>query len=384
MKRIFLLPLSCISFIASSWAYGPDGHALVGAVADKVLHDSNPPTAAKIATLLDGITLEEAANLPDKIKSWDKPEGPRNRWFHLPDHPEIERQLREFWRANPHLAHDPENHETVAAPDHHWFHYVDVPAFKDEKYADAITGISKWDVVHMISFCGQVLNGDLSETNERKISKPIAVILLAHYVGDIHQPLHVGSEYFGANGKPLEPVPGVKFYDDQGGNKLLLKLEGHTDDDAGGDDDERDGANSQLALKLHSFWDGPAVASARRVIKGRILAEQPTHSKTIHKAEYVSYLASHAPTGTQMPASLAFTKWSERWADEIQPLAHEAHERLDFTGVHVSATGHTITTGIAKEKDLPESYEEWAGEKVADELAKGGARLAAILKKTVQ
>ena len=47
-------------------AYGPDGHHIVGAVADERL--ANTPAGKKIAVLLDGMTLREAAQVPDTIK----------------------------------------------------------------------------------------------------------------------------------------------------------------------------------------------------------------------------------------------------------------------------------------------------------------------------
>ena len=43
----------------------------------------------------------------------------------------------------------------------------------------------------MIPYCVEVLRGRVPEQNERKITKPVALILLAHYVADIHQPLRI-------------------------------------------------------------------------------------------------------------------------------------------------------------------------------------------------
>ena len=50
-------------------AYGPDGHHIVGAIADERL--ANTPAGKKIAQMLDGMTLREAAQVPDTIKGWD-------------------------------------------------------------------------------------------------------------------------------------------------------------------------------------------------------------------------------------------------------------------------------------------------------------------------
>jgi len=53
----------------------------------------------------------------------------------------------------------------------------------------------------MINYCIGVLKGTVHQPNVRKITPSVAVILLAHYVGDMHQPLHVGAAYFDDDGK---------------------------------------------------------------------------------------------------------------------------------------------------------------------------------------
>ena len=91
-------------------------------------------------------------------------------------------------------------------PSHHWFHYTDVPlAGSAGKYADGKIGRSQWDIVHMMRYCIAVLQGKSRRIMRAKITKPIAIILLAHFVGDIHQPLHVGAQYFDAKGQPANP-----------------------------------------------------------------------------------------------------------------------------------------------------------------------------------
>ena len=100
--------------------------------------------------------------------------------------------LREFVAAN-----------SVRVPSgavrHHAFHYTDVSVVGPARYAAAGIGAADTDIVHAIPLCIQVLQGKLQD-NPYKITRPVALILLAHYVGDIHQPLHVGAAYF-RNGK---------------------------------------------------------------------------------------------------------------------------------------------------------------------------------------
>ena len=198
-------------------AYAPLGHEIVGAIADERL--ANTPTAAKISVLIDGMTLEKAAVIADEIKGWDKKGVDVPRAFHYSAHSKIDRQLRDFWRAN-----QPTHDINSAVPSHHWFHYTDVPVVRVEKYAEGRAGRSKWDVVHMIPYCIAVLRGRVPEQNERKITKLVAIILLAHFVADIHQPLHVGAEYFDAQGHVDDPDKDKSALGDEGGNTFTLQL----------------------------------------------------------------------------------------------------------------------------------------------------------------
>src|SRR6266480_2913904 len=150
-----------VGFAAPLQAYGPLGHEIVGAMADERL--ANTPTAAKIRALLNGMTLEKAAVIPDEIKGWDKRGVDDPKSFHYYAYHKIDMQLRDFWRAN-----QPTHDANSTMPSHHWFHYTDVAVVRVEKYTEAQAGRSRWDVVHMIPYCIDVLQGRLPETNERR------------------------------------------------------------------------------------------------------------------------------------------------------------------------------------------------------------------------
>jgi hypothetical protein len=70
MKKLLPLLLIISIFSVNASAYGPRGHQLVGAIADKRLA-RNRAMARKVRRLLDGLTLERVATLPDEIKSWN-------------------------------------------------------------------------------------------------------------------------------------------------------------------------------------------------------------------------------------------------------------------------------------------------------------------------
>jgi len=210
-----LAVLVLFAFISSSLAYGPLGHEIVGAIADRKL--AGTLTAEKIKTLLDGIPPERASLIANDIKSWDKNGPDDRRRIHFLAHPEIEQQLHDFWKANP-----PSPDASDTTPSHHWMHYTDVPVLDAEEYGDGRTGRGNWDVVHTIPYCIGVLRGEIAEDNPRKITRTMAVILLAHCVGDIHQPLHVGAEYFNEAGEPIDCDRGATGLGGEGGNSLSL------------------------------------------------------------------------------------------------------------------------------------------------------------------
>src|SRR5881296_3550576 len=216
-RRGILLALAAVALRASTFAYGPVGHEIVGAIADERL--AHTAEAAKVNALLDGLTLEKAAVIADEIKAWDKNGVDDPESFHYSAHRNIDRQLRDFWRAN-----QPTHDLNSTAPSHHWFHYTDVPVVPSQRYRDGTVGRSRWDIVHMIPFCVQVLQGQVPEQNDRKITKPVALILLAHYMADIHQPLHVGAEYLDTQGRIADPDKDKSALGDEGGNTFTLEL----------------------------------------------------------------------------------------------------------------------------------------------------------------
>ena len=351
------------------FAYGPTGHEIVGGIADKLI--ANTPAAQKIYALTDGITLERASTIADEIRAWDKDVVDDQSAFpHYPEHPKIDKQLREFWGANP-----PTQDQKSPTPSHHWFHYTDVPVLNLQKYAEGRTGRSQWDIVHMISYCVDVLRGETPENNPRKITKPIAVILLAHYVGDIHQPLHVGAEYFNHAGQAVDPDKGETGIGDEGGNTLMLRLFRGTPEQVG-----------KRGLKLHGFWDNEAVMANLPPLPADLFKEERYKLIEPDKQKLVDVFAKQQPQNWRAPANLSLKNYAEFWADDILPTAKEAHERLRFINVHETLDQErTVMAGVAREKNAPDhiGYADWAAKIVRDELHKAGWRLADLLSQAV-
>ena len=340
-------------------AYGPLGHQVVGAIADEKL--AGTPTGKKVAEMLDGLTLQKAALIADEIKGWDKKGADDPGIFHYSSRPRIDAQLRAFWHANPPTK---EAHSSV--PSHHWFHYTDVPVANLEKYGDGKVGRSEWDIVHMMRYCIAVLRGEEPEENARKITKPIAIILLAHYMGDIHQPLHVGAEYFDSTGKPADPDKGGTAYSDQGGNTITLPA-------------------VSGRKKLHGYWDNDPVVALLPGSSNAITKDERKSNNDAAMQTLVQKLAKEEPKDWRLPASLKLTDYPEALANDILPIAREAHERLQFQNVHGVVEGdETVASGSATEKPNATTYNDWSANVVRNELHKAGWRLADLLEKLLQ
>jgi hypothetical protein len=367
MTKITSVSLATLFLACPCFGYGPPGHETVGAIADELL--AKKPAGAEVKALIDGITLQRAAVMPDEIKGWDKKGVDDPKSFHYRDHPKIDMQLREFWRANP-----PTHDVNSPMPSHHWFHYTDVPVVRVEKYADGKVGRSKWDIVQMIPFCVDVLQGRVPENNERKITKAVAVILLAHFVGDIHQPLHVGAQYFNDQGRAVDPDK-EKALEDEGGNTIILQL------------NEPPRAGGMKKKKFHGFWDMDTVAELLPQISNSVPKEQRRALSDAGVTKLAHEMAAHEPKEWQLPATVNVRDYAQAWADEIQPIAREAHERLNFKNVKpLQEEDRVVAAGEAEEKPAPDhvGYREWSSKIVRMELQKAGWRLADLLEKSVR
>src|SRR5438094_4716553 len=365
-RRGVLIAFAVLALRASTLAYGPLGHEIVGAIADERL--ANTTTAAKIRALLDGLTLEKAAVIVDEIKGWDKKGVDDPKSFHFSAHWKIDRQLRDFWRAN-----QPTHEMNPAAPSHHWFHYTDVPVVPPQAYHEGAAGRSKWDIVHMIPYCVEVLQGRVPEQNERKITKAVALLLLAHLLADIHQPLHVGAEYFDEQGQVTDPEKNRSALGDEGGNTFTLELS---------DEPPRRGGIHKK--KLHGLWDYAAVNALFLQEPGTLRKDEMQTLIEPDKKKLIRELATHEPDNWRLPPNVPVDSYAEIWADEILPTAHEAYARLQFTDVHLQQEDDRIVAaGEAVEKSAADHgvYRAWATNVVRDELHKAGWRLADLLEK---
>ena len=284
MKRLLITSLILCLFSVNTYAYGERGHRLVGAIADRRIAQ-NQALANKIRQLLGGMTLQRVSTLPDEIKSWQCGDNP-------PGATRVFRELRAFVNAN------------CGSPSHNQFHFTNIPVFGNEDYDDGEVGRNEFDIVHMIPFSIRVLKGEEPETNNRKITKAVAVILLTHYFGDIHQPLHVGAEFFDNNGTPFGPTPANRGFADQGGNKLTLFTFWS--------------GSRTTAGKLHGYWDTQTVENAFGQTQDATIARR---------------LAAREPADWKLSGEVE--TWAEQLANDIMPIAREARHRLEYKRIRI-------------------------------------------------
>ncbi|PHR10978.1 MAG: S1/P1 Nuclease [Aequorivita sp.] len=168
MKKIMIVLFTCLfsNGIIAAEDWGKTGHRVVGEIAERYL---NKKTEKEISKLLNGHSLAFVSNYADDIKS-----------------------DRQYDGYKP-------------------WHYVNFPF--GEKY-EAHHHNEKGDIIQGIEKCISVLKNN----NSPKEEKIFYLKMLVHFMGDLHQPLHIGLE------------------DDKGGNDFQVRW-------------FSDGTN------LHTVWD---------------------------------------------------------------------------------------------------------------------------------
>jgi hypothetical protein len=114
------------------------------------------------------------------------------------------------------------------------WHYIDIGCSTNDPdvLAHAPTlSQTNGDVIAALNLCVGVIKN--KKTNELVPSEAVALALVMHFVGDIHQPLHTTARY-----NP-NPKPGDKYRDDAGGNGVSVA----------------NLVDTPWSKNLHTFWD---------------------------------------------------------------------------------------------------------------------------------
>jgi hypothetical protein len=318
-----------------AWDY--PGHRMVGAIADFVLSSRHPDAYKKIQDIIVGKdadgnklvrTLSQVATSPDCAKPNNVPYCGRT-----PSDDE-----KDYAANNKHNAD---------------YHFTDVP-IQQTKYVAGSPGTGDNDAVQMINYAIAQLRGKSPQKPDVKLTDAQALWLLTHLVGDIHQPLHVGSIYF-----DKETCKQVKDPTVTGMNSVASTIGGN--------------AIQLLALapdpaappadNFHLFWDSTVVNNAMQAA-GWPGAEQ----------DFARLLASKAPPNWQTAG--APETWAEQWVADIMPTARAAHSKLSIVFLKRDPAHHDACVW---QTQISPGYSKWASQQARNQIQKAGFRLAALL-----
>jgi hypothetical protein len=308
-------------------AWGHDGHQTVGKLADELIAGTHAEQQVKAIL---HTSLEQASIWADCAKGVKRNAAGKFVYEGAGTYPECkpletkseEARMIAFVKRNSTNCKLAPGDETC----HKQYHYTDV-AVQHDHYATGLVGTSDHDVVAAISAAIVVLQGGKSPAPFRVASKREALLILSHYVGDIHQPLHVTAVYLDQQGQEVDPDAGT--YDPAtktiGGNSLL-----------------------DHSQPLHHEWDDVADA----------LKPDQLGVSGVDEARAVA------------PTPGALLTWSTQWASDTIQSSGPAFANVAFSAE--DAHKHWAVS-------LPGNYSADREALQRLQLLKGGARLAALL-----
>ena len=186
---------------------GPDGHHTAGAIADELLAGSN--AAAQVRAILGGLDLRDAAVWADSAKGV----SPSKDFAYTAAGHFAECAIYETAPLEAEMSAFVRRNDTNCAPKpgeescHKQYHYTDIAVQRDH-YKLGSAGTRDDDIVAAVAAATRVLKGEPAPAPFDIQSPREALLLIAHYVGDIHRPLHVGAIYLAASGKRVDPDTG--------------------------------------------------------------------------------------------------------------------------------------------------------------------------------
>ena len=293
-------------------AWGPLGHSAIAVIAQKHLSVAAQSHVAALLAQGHDTDLASVANWADEVRAAAANRGP--------------------------LKSDPEAALFNAKfPTNALWHFVDLP-LGAEDYREVASFTSFNDIIHVIKRCLTVL--ERAESREDDFTRPQALRLLVHLVGDIHQPLHCGTGFYDladlkhpvlirdprlCSGKP----------NDRGGNDLFF--------------------GSEPNQELHALWDESLVLAIRNSTDYRSLADWLDATQSVN------------------PTPGDYHDWPEQWAIDSVRQARRVYQDLQFGEATIDGQRLRITI------QLPSNYIDENRSLAATQLVKAGMRLAQLL-----
>lgn len=345
MKRLLCVLALSGAFVANpAFAWGSDGHRAVGAIAEQLIKGSNAEQHVR-ALLLPGETLESVTNWADCVKGT----------YCGPQTPEMEAYV-------------------AANSRHSEYHYTDIP-FQNEHYHDGALGSAEVDIVQTLKQAIAVLQGQGDAAhNPHQFTQRQALLLVAHLVGDIHQPLHVGAAFVSKDGAFVVPrehrdVDTINIFDARGGNNLLLDDEKISNLSAavipGAGAAPAPGMQKSPTKPFHSYWDTTVVDYAMR----RLSTRTPE--------QFAKKVIDDNPAVTVNEGAPA--TWPYQWADDAL-----AASKLAYTGVtaskRVAQTSKKGEVYYTFALDITANYPVPSSALAKAQLIKGGYHLRDLLR----
>lgn len=337
LRRFLATALLAAPLAAHAW--GPDGHQTVATIAAGLIKGT--PAEARVKTLLGDIPLPLASIWADCVKGIAPA---KNYTYPSPGkYPECARletparmaEMADYVKRNDRQCAMGMDEDAC----HRQTHYADIP-LQRSRYLQGFTGTRSDDVVGALRQAILVLQGRPAPGQPNIKSQREALFVLAHLVGDIHQPLHVGAVYLDAQGQRVDPdkqgLAEATFT--VGGNSLYILSPTRTTPAVGA---------SAGPVKMHTLWDG---------VPDRL---KPDRVNAAWLAEARQVRASPGD-----PAD-----WPARWATQSLEQAGLAFQGLTFSAKQ----------GSHWNVSLPRGYGGRADAIKRQQLTQAGARLASVL-----
>jgi len=334
LKACIAAVLSLVAAPAGAW--GPDGHQTVGAIADRLI--AGTPAAAKVKSLLGGLTLRDAADWADCARGVGP--APAYAYDEPGKHPACApfetskgiAEMRDYVRRNDRNCVR-KGHEGSC---HTQYHFVDIAPQRGRYDSDA-PGASPVDIVAATTAAIRVLRGQPAPKPFDIRSRREALLMLAHFVGDLHQPLHVGSIYLDKAGHPLDPGAGpVPAGSSTAGGNAVVPI---------------DAVTHKAMGKLHGMWDDIPAA----LLSGHLDAGWLAEAQAVEKDEGDA------------------AGWPAGWATGTLLASRDAYAKIRFAAKQDDAWNAT----------LPLKYRDHMTALKHRQLTLAGARLAQVLQATL-
>jgi len=214
--------IGSLAFAQTASAWGPDGHHTVGAIADQMINGTH--AASEVQALLGTLSLQEAAVWADCAKGVDpksftyKGAG-KYKECKIFETPAGEAGMIDFVKRNSTNCTINPGEEIC----HKQYHYSDISVAHDH-YDSSFVGTRDDDIAGAVKAAVEVLKGNPAPSPFDFKDKREALLVLSHYVGDIHQPLHVGAVYLTAKGARVDPDAGTfeSSTATRGGNQIMV------------------------------------------------------------------------------------------------------------------------------------------------------------------